>query len=51
MTAPALRQQVASALIGNGIMLGELGRLEEAVAAYEQVPTGTATTRLRRCAN
>jgi tetratricopeptide (TPR) repeat protein len=35
--APALREQVARALVNKGVRLGVLGRSEEAVAAYDQV--------------
>ena len=34
---PALREQVASALVNKGVTLGALGRSEEELAVYEQV--------------
>jgi tetratricopeptide (TPR) repeat protein len=37
LAAPALREQAARALVYKGEELGELGRLEEAVAAFDQV--------------
>jgi TolA-binding protein len=35
--APALREQVAKALLNTGVELGVLGRPADAVAAYQQV--------------
>ena len=35
--APALREQVAQALVNKGVELGVLGRSDEAVNAYQQV--------------
>jgi hypothetical protein len=35
--APALRERVATALYNKGVVLGELGRAEEALAAYDRV--------------
>jgi TolA-binding protein len=34
---PALREQVAKALVNKGVTLGELGRSEEAAGVYDQV--------------
>jgi TolA-binding protein len=34
---PAMREQVAKALLYKGIAFGELGRAEEAIAVYEDV--------------
>ena len=36
-TGPALREQVAKALVNKGVTLGQLGRSEEAAGAYDQV--------------
>jgi hypothetical protein len=35
--APALREQVATALVNKGVTLGQLGRSEEAVGADDEV--------------
>jgi hypothetical protein len=36
---PGTREQVAKALVGKGVRLGELGRPEEEMEAYDQVVT------------
>jgi hypothetical protein len=36
-TEPAIREQVATALVNKGITLGRGGQLEEAAGAYDQV--------------